>query len=385
MRYLSLALSLIAAFFFAAVPAASATDITGTWQGVMVVPGTGKVHRIMTITKDRGTYDVVIHSVDESEVPIVTHNVSVNGNTIVMKFDMNSDPWMDYHRVYRAKLSSDGNAIDGTWAAGSMKIAMNFRRTGPVTLHQLAPVRDLYIAVEKGVKDEVLDWGGTGRPVMLLAGQGVTARGFRNIIPDLIKRYHVYSVTRRGYGNSSKPPATNANYSATRLGEDVLTIMDALNIQKPILIGHSLAGEELSYIGTKYPQKVSALIYLDAAYWYAFDSGVPTPKPQKPPAGSPGPSPIDDVIDKSMQQFSAPISVPILAIYANPHQPFPGESKQEMHEYNDYTGKQIAAFRNGQRNAKVIVIANADHFVYISNTTEVLKAVNAFISTLPST
>ena len=46
--------------------------------------------------------------------------------------------------------------------------------------------------------------------------------------------------------------------------------MDQLKIEKPVLIGHSIAGEELSSIGTRHPERVSALIYLDAAYTYAF-------------------------------------------------------------------------------------------------------------------
>jgi len=37
-----------------------------------------------------------------------------------------------------------------------------------------------------------------------------------------------------------------------------------------VLVGHSIAGEELSSIGTRHPEKVSGLIYLEAAYSYAF-------------------------------------------------------------------------------------------------------------------
>jgi pimeloyl-ACP methyl ester carboxylesterase len=142
---------------------------------------------------------------------------------------------------------------------GALELPMVYYRTPAVTLHMLQPTSDLYIEVADGVKDEVLDWGGSGRPMVLLAGQGVTARGWRSIIPDLVTKYHVYSITRRGYGNSSKPPATAQNYSAERLGQDVLVILDRLQIVKPILVGHSLAGEELSYIGTQAPQKAAAL------------------------------------------------------------------------------------------------------------------------------
>src|SRR5262249_35359239 len=72
------------------------------------------------------------------------------------------------------------------------------------------------------------------------------------------------------FGASSSPVPDCQNYSATRLGEDVLAVVDALHIRKPVLVGHSLAGEELSYIGTHAPEKVAGLIYLDAANSYAY-------------------------------------------------------------------------------------------------------------------
>jgi pimeloyl-ACP methyl ester carboxylesterase len=56
----------------------------------------------------------------------------------------------------------------------------------------------------------------------------------------------------------------------TRLGQDVLAIIDALHLKKPILVGHSIAGEELRYIGSRHPETVAALVYLDAGYPYAL-------------------------------------------------------------------------------------------------------------------
>lgn len=362
-------------------------DISGTWQGAINAPGVGKLPRVMRITKTGGRYDVKIYSTQESEVPIATRNVKIVGSTITMAFDMNTDPWLDYHRTYRATLSSDGKTLIGTWVVpGVLKVPMVYRRTPAVTLHMLRPVRDLYIDVAAGVKDEVVDWGGSGGPMVLLAGQGVTARGWRPILPDLVTKYHVYSITRRGYGNSSKPAATAQNYSAERLGQDVLVILDKLQIEKPILVGHSLAGEELSYIGTHAPQKAAALIYLEAAYDEAYDGGVATPPPSSPPPGSAKESPIDVTIENNPGHFTTPIDLPILAIFANPHddRPGPGESAASIAAFNTFTTKQIEAFKKGQPNARVIVIPHANHFVYVSNKDEVLHDINTFVANLPT-
>jgi pimeloyl-ACP methyl ester carboxylesterase len=104
----------------------------------------------------------------------------------------------------------------------------------------------------------------------LLTGLGGTARDFDNFARKLIATYHVYGITRRGFGESSKPPATIDNYSADRLGDDVLAACGFLKLNRPVLAGHSIAGEELSSIGSRHPEKVAGLIYLDAGYGYAY-------------------------------------------------------------------------------------------------------------------
>ena len=138
------------------------------------------------------------------------------------------------------------------------------------TAQDTSPHSELMIPVEKDVKLEVLDWGGTGRPLVLLAGKGFTAHEFDQFAPTLTPKYHVYGITRRGYGNSSVPPTTDANYSADRLGDDVLAVLDQLKLIRPVLVGHSIAGEELSSIGTRAPARIAGLVYLDAGYAYSF-------------------------------------------------------------------------------------------------------------------
>jgi len=111
---------------------------------------------------------------------------------------------------------------------------------------------------------------GTGRPLVLLAGKGFTAHVFDQFAPTLIAKYHVYAITRHGYGNSSVPPPTDANYSADRLGDDVLAVVEQLKLVRPVLVGHSIAGEELSSIGMRMPDRVAGLVYLEAGYAYSF-------------------------------------------------------------------------------------------------------------------
>ena len=129
-----------------------------------------------------------------------------------------------------------------------------------------------FIEVEPYVRLEVLDWGGSGVPVLLVPGGGLDAHQFDQFAPKLAQTHHVYALSRRGSGASSAPTPNGRNYSSDRLGDDVLAVADALHLVLPILIGHSLGGVELSSAGSRHPEKLSGLIYLDAAYSYAFYS-----------------------------------------------------------------------------------------------------------------
>ena len=229
------------------------------------------------------------------------------------------------------------------------------------------------VTVSPGVRDEVLDWGGSGRPVLLLAGLGNSAHVFYSIVPDLMKRYHVYAMSRRGFGASSVPPATVGNYSADRLGDDIIAVMQRLQIRKPVLIGHSISGEELSDIGTRHPDLVAGLVYLDAGYSYALNDGSVTPPPfTAAPPGAPGALAGTAILQSQAQRFRGPFSVPILLIFAEKAD---AAAKAETDRY-------IALWRRLVPTATIIAIPHADHFVFISNKDEVLRDINVFINAL---
>jgi non-heme chloroperoxidase len=124
-----------------------------------------------------------------------------------------------------------------------------------------------FVDVQPDVKLEVLDWGGTGRNLVLLAGLGNTAHVFDSMGPKLAAHYHVIGITRRGFGQSSAP---QTGYDPRRLGDDVVAVLDALHITGPVLVGHSIAGEELSAVSTYHPGRAAGLVYLDAGAPFAL-------------------------------------------------------------------------------------------------------------------
>ena len=120
-----------------------------------------------------------------------------------------------------------------------------------------------FVTVEKDVRLEVVDWGGHGKTLLFLSGIGNTAHVFDTFAPQFTNQFHVLGVTRRGFGASSRP---QTGYTVPRLASDVIAVLDQLHLDRPILVGHSIAGEELSYIGAHVPNRIGGLIYFDAAY-----------------------------------------------------------------------------------------------------------------------
>src|SRR5215831_12732891 len=154
-----------------------------------------------------------------------------------------------------------------------------------------SPHKVSFVTVNDDARLEVLDWGGKGRPLVLLAGAGNTAHVFDDFALKLTDHYHVYAITRRGFGASSY---AGSDYGAERLGDDVVAVLDSLKLTKPVLVGHSLGGLEMSSVATRYPKRIAGAIYLDAAYAYAFDNGQSPSLSEYQGATPRGPSPGPD-------------------------------------------------------------------------------------------
>ena len=273
------------------------------------------------------------------------------------------------------------------------------------------------IPVQESVKVEVIDWGGSGPALILLAGLGDTAHVYDKFAPKLVPSFHVYGITRRGFGASSVPPPENGNYSADRLGDDVLGVIDALKLNRPVLAGHSVAGEELSSVASRHPEKISALIYIDAGYPYAlYDEThgdlvldsiamrgtldhlhlgtlhlspdqlnevlAQTQRLQRQlqqrieDLSTTGPPrPVDNPVIVAIldgQQKYTHINVPVLAIFNVPHSPAFLRTMENL----------AHAFETHVPNVRIVRIPNADHYLFRTNEADVLRDMNDFISNL---
>jgi non-heme chloroperoxidase len=419
-----------------AASALCAQDLAGNWQGTLKAGI--DLRLIVEVAKgDSGGWKATMYSIDQTTAAIPVNSITLEGSNLKLTVDA-------VRGSFEGKISADGDSIVGTWSQGQ-PLPLELRRATKETAWERDPTphKIQFVTVEKDVKLEVLDWGGTGRPVVLLTGLGDNAHRFDKFALKLTGTYHVYGITRRGFGASSAPEPKGANYSADRLGDDVLAVIDSLKINKPVLVGHSIGGEELSSVGSRHPEKVAGLIYLDAGYSYAYydrakgdlnidlmdlkkklvqleisnmpqdprpliqdlletslpafekdlremqkdlQTTPPPPAPAQPPPAMPAPS---QAIINGEQKYTE-MHVPILAIYAVPHAPFDpavakDPAKLSAFEKSDEasTGGQATAFEKGVPSARVVRLARANHYVFLSNEADVLREMNAFLATLP--
>jgi non-heme chloroperoxidase len=303
-----------------------------------------------------------------------------------------------------------------------------------------APHRATMVPVDREVTLEVLDWGGTGRPLVLLAGLGNTAHVFDDFAPRLTSLGRVYGITRRGYGKSSVP---QQGYDADRLADDVLAVLDALKLERPVLIGHSIAGDELSSLAARYPLRAAGLVYLDAVgdrsapmppmpsvamarpsaedrrsisafqAWEKTAMGRVTPESEIRQTsaigaeGSVGGPLASGFVPKAIfggvkRPDYARMRIPALSIQALPPASvsegrasntvipamFPGASDSALNELftavRKITRAQTDAFTKELKGARNVELIGGSHHNFLSNPSDVLREIRAFVETLKS-
>jgi len=104
---------------------------------------------------------------------------------------------------------------------------------------------------------------GKGYPVILVHGWMGWGTYWRNIIPALSKRYHVYAIDLIGHGLSEKPLEDN-KYTTDAQARMIKDLMKKLSIDKAIILGHSMGGEISAKIAIMYPDMVKKLILMGA-------------------------------------------------------------------------------------------------------------------------
>ncbi len=111
---------------------------------------------------------------------------------------------------------------------------------------------------------------GSGPPLLLLHGYPQTHIEWRDVAPQLAKKFTVVAADVRGYGDSSKPPdgENHLNYSKRAMAQDQVEVMASLGFQKFAVVGHDRGGRVAHRMALDHADRVTKLAILDIVPTY---------------------------------------------------------------------------------------------------------------------
>ena len=106
----------------------------------------------------------------------------------------------------------------------------------------------------------VRDWGGEGRPVVLLHGLASTCRIWDLTAPILARDFSVIAVDQRGHGDSGKP---EHGYDFATVGGNVAALLEGRDINRPVLVGHSWGADVALELAVERPESLQGIVFVD--------------------------------------------------------------------------------------------------------------------------
>jgi pimeloyl-ACP methyl ester carboxylesterase len=102
--------------------------------------------------------------------------------------------------------------------------------------------------------------GGDKPPVVLNHGATDNGLCWLPVAEQLAEDYDVLMPDARGHGRSS---SGNGRYDSVSRAEDLVAFINALNLQKPVIMGHSMGAQTTLFTAALYPHAITAAILED--------------------------------------------------------------------------------------------------------------------------
>jgi non-heme chloroperoxidase len=114
------------------------------------------------------------------------------------------------------------------------------------------------IQLASGLNLEYFEQGDIkGIPVILLHGFTDSWKSYEAVLPHLPASFHVFSISQRGHGNSSKP---TTRYHAEDFANDIAEFMKKKKIKQAVIVGHSMGSTNAQCFAANYPSLTKALV-----------------------------------------------------------------------------------------------------------------------------
>jgi pimeloyl-ACP methyl ester carboxylesterase len=244
-----------------------------------------------TLRLDRGRLTVGIGGVDRPDAVI-----SSDAHTLV---DINT-----------GRLTGSEAFLDGrVTVRGNLGLALRLESIFDPLFPRPASAPEDRTVMAGGLPVSILE-AGRGDPVLLLHGLGATKASFLPTVLALSKDHRVIAPDLLGHGDTAKPLA---RYDAPMFSRFVLSLMDALNIERADLIGNSMGGRISLEVAMSRPDRVRSVTLLCPAVAFIKRRGfVPFVRALRPELGIvPHRLPHRVVVRSIRAMFSQPDRLPM--------------------------------------------------------------------------
>ncbi len=104
---------------------------------------------------------------------------------------------------------------------------------------------------------------GAGVPVLFVHGNGSNLTQWSAQLDHVRRSRRAVAFDLRGMGRSDPP--RNGDYSVAAMTDDVDAVTDALGLRRFVIVGHSYGGTVVAAYAAKHPERVAAVVFVDAA------------------------------------------------------------------------------------------------------------------------
>jgi pimeloyl-ACP methyl ester carboxylesterase len=98
---------------------------------------------------------------------------------------------------------------------------------------------------------------GEGEPLLLIHGGTATSQSWASHLPAFTEHFRVFAPDSRGHGRTDNPTG-ELDYRV--MADDVATLVDALGLQRPLVLGYSDGGQIALELGIRYPGLARAVV-----------------------------------------------------------------------------------------------------------------------------
>src|SRR3954471_7657266 len=165
---------------------------------------------------------------------------------------------------------------------------------------------------------------GSGEPIVLIHGLGATKAEFLPTVSALAPGFRTLAIAPPGFGDSDKPfPAA---YDARFFARWVRALLDALELDRTHLLGHSMGGRVALEVGMRNPDRIERLVLMTPSMaWLSAPSWAPALRLVRPELGIIQPAPknfveglIKRIVPQADSHFVAPALDEFLRSYLTP-------------------------------------------------------------------